>query len=305
MTKPDSIYLRPPRIEKTLKKTKYTSGHSSEYFYMAPEIHVSLFQNEMPFFSFENDLWALGCLFVELFCDLTPIFQAVDNRQLLQKIIELLGFPSPETAKKLKIKKELMDYLEHFEMGEILPQIMQCLSPKETSVISSLLKYDPTSRCPIEKLMQLKFFDLEGETANELADDFMGTRTLIQEFKEANGAEGDSCLSPETNSDSENGNGNNQDEPEAQWWNSEPYESYENILVQRNQDKEEETNHNGTPIGPKETIQIELNDSKGSIGIEDQPLYIVRFGKIKNISRPNGFILLLHEQSSIESPWVF
>ena len=62
-------------------------SQSDYYWYSAPE---ELLQEQA---SPVCDVWALGCIYAEMFVSLKPLFQGVSDTQKLTKMFEVLGVP--------------------------------------------------------------------------------------------------------------------------------------------------------------------------------------------------------------------
>jgi len=128
-----SIYLRPFHLDlieanfhtfqndnnhQKLKNNAYNDfkhKYKPEFWYSAPELlfrNVSMTEKEDYLMSTKSsigtfrqpeylsnemslDMWSLGCIFSELFLTLTPLFQAVDQTDQINKFIEVLFFLIP------------------------------------------------------------------------------------------------------------------------------------------------------------------------------------------------------------------
>jgi serine/threonine protein kinase len=64
------------------------SQRSDLFWYSSPE---ELFGNDFLAVKSSSDVWALGCLFAEMFASLTPLFQAVDHTEKVYRMLEMLG----------------------------------------------------------------------------------------------------------------------------------------------------------------------------------------------------------------------
>jgi len=72
------------------KERERSGRESKRLWYKAPEM---LYRTK--YYSFETDIWAVGCLFAEMALGV-PLFISNSEIDLLFKIYNLTGSPSPE-----------------------------------------------------------------------------------------------------------------------------------------------------------------------------------------------------------------
>ena len=137
-------------------------------WYRAPEVllHAKKYNEAI-------DMWALGCLFAELFlCD--PIFKGNDNEShhsfesdQMQKIVSILGFPDAdwEDMDTLPLYKNYRKSVDSklivstvTKKSESLKQVCQIDDPDALVLLSNLLVFDPSQRITAEKALALPYF---------------------------------------------------------------------------------------------------------------------------------------------------
>ena len=87
--KRDLIYFGPPKIVKD-----YTNDCTFLWYSSPEEIFIEdkIYDNNE--YSKYNDIWSLGCIICELFFINFPLFQAYSQNEKINKIIDIIGFPS-------------------------------------------------------------------------------------------------------------------------------------------------------------------------------------------------------------------
>ena len=120
-------------------------------WYRAPELMLG--ENK---YSFGVDLWALGCIFVELITK-KPVFQGDCQIDQIYKIFQLLG--SPDDASWPGITK-LAFYRENFPKFRAsgIENIVPCLSIDGLDLLKKLLCLDPRKRISAKEALCHDFF---------------------------------------------------------------------------------------------------------------------------------------------------
>jgi len=82
----------------------YKSGFTyvQSRYYRSPEIVLGI-----PY-SQAADMWSLGCIIAELTTG-RPLFPAIDENELLELFIMVIGIPPPEMIEKAKKKNKFFD----------------------------------------------------------------------------------------------------------------------------------------------------------------------------------------------------
>lgn len=184
------VYLRPFKLRfegtnllytKKMKNSKNSQSIAdSRSWYMAPEQTIKDFKQinyaepdsddsfgsdrDKGFSDFSSDMWALGCVFAEMFVSLTPVFQSVDTFDRIIRFFEVLGIPKKEDV--FYMSQELYDtILEHLNSRiyndnefPLITELVKSLSKSEAKVLNSLLLFNPNKRPRCEILIQFPFF---------------------------------------------------------------------------------------------------------------------------------------------------
>ena len=114
-------------------------------------------------YSIGVDLWALGCIFVELFVG-EPLFRAKCELELLFKFCQILGTPTIDNCPNLR------EYYDNPERktgppmrlpknieGLRLNEILAGYDPKAIDLINKLLTYDPNKRITAKEALKHPF----------------------------------------------------------------------------------------------------------------------------------------------------
>ena len=101
------------------------------------------------------DVWALGCIFCEVFVSLTPLFQSAEVSEKITKIFQCLGVPP---------FAEVADYMsrhlyETFTSGVYIDkpyheQLFGNLPVNEYSMLTGMLSFDPAIRPSCKELLE-------------------------------------------------------------------------------------------------------------------------------------------------------
>ncbi|XP_033827118.1 cyclin-dependent kinase 6 [Periophthalmus magnuspinnatus] len=116
-------------------------------WYRAPEVLLnSVYMSSV-------DIWSAGCIFAELFL-LRPLFQGYTEVQQLQKIFEVIGFPSEEDWPK----DSPLLYQSHQGLASSCTKLLSNLGPDESNLLSQCLAFRPSSRISAAKALAHPFF---------------------------------------------------------------------------------------------------------------------------------------------------
>ncbi|CCE65490.1 hypothetical protein TPHA_0L01350 [Tetrapisispora phaffii CBS 4417] len=135
-------------------------------WYRAPELMLGA-KHYMP----AIDLWAVGCIFAELI-GLQPIFKGeeakMDSKKTvpfqanqLQKIIEVLGTPSPKNWPNIEQYPEFEQLLKFPKCNDTLPAWYHSTGGKDKNALNllyCLLKYDPLTRIDALQALDHDYF---------------------------------------------------------------------------------------------------------------------------------------------------
>lgn len=131
------LYLCPFRI--------ITDVAKEDNYYLSPELLTGVSDLSV---QMAADIWALGCIYAELFISITPLFQGVTSYEKLLRMFEVLGVPewrcvemymTWETYKGLKALCEEVDYAFKAKV-------------EEDEVLGEMLKFSLNERPSIEEI---------------------------------------------------------------------------------------------------------------------------------------------------------
>lgn len=129
-------------------------------YYRAPEL---IFGNDN--YSYEIDIWATGCVFLELFTGI-PVFKGLnDGNQFIQQVY-VLGPPTALEYSKLIEKSNISPKLiAKIKMIQPKTSIRQILNNRERSseaedLLKLMLSYDPSKRPSPEDCLKHQFFKI-------------------------------------------------------------------------------------------------------------------------------------------------
>lgn len=116
-------------------------------WYRAPEVLLnSVYMSSV-------DIWSAGCIFAELFL-LRPLFQGYTEVQQLQKIFEVIGFPSEEDWPK----DSPIPYQVHWGPASSCTKQLTDLGPDVYDLLTQCLAFRPNSRISAVKALAHPFF---------------------------------------------------------------------------------------------------------------------------------------------------
>ena len=145
----------------------YTPGVVT-LWYRAPELLMGVKK-----YSSATDIWALGCIFVELISK-KPLFPGKGELGQISKIAEILGAPSEErwqgfnrlpNAKRLNFQKSPPESSLRSRMEEAVHAAeSEPMSGNEMDLLEKMILYDPRQRISAEDALKHPYF-LEAPTA--------------------------------------------------------------------------------------------------------------------------------------------
>ena len=122
----------------------------SDYnWYCAPE---ELLQEQS---SAACDVWALGCVYAEMFVSLTPLFQGVSTQQKLTKMFEVLGVPEFEEVQQYMSSDTYEDISASVTPESAQGDLLSALSEQERRLLLSMLQFDPNARKSLDDIQAL------------------------------------------------------------------------------------------------------------------------------------------------------
>jgi serine/threonine protein kinase len=112
-------------------------------YYRAPELLLG-----STTYSFDIDMWALGCTFFEILTG-EVLFPGADDEDQLQVVVDSLGLPSL-TAVPSSMSPKSASTLERvkfrFQQSDRMGSMMCALDPEARDLVSRLLQWDPANR---------------------------------------------------------------------------------------------------------------------------------------------------------------
>jgi len=133
-----------------LLNCKYTQGVVTLY-YRAPEILLGAVE-----YSREIDIWALGCIFAEIFLGRT-LFKGDSEIDQIFKIFQILGTPSEE---HFPCVLQYKNFKTCFPTWHKVPLRTVCSDLNEDGIdlLEKMLCYDPLERISAASILSHKFF---------------------------------------------------------------------------------------------------------------------------------------------------
>ena len=113
------------------------------------------------------DIWSVGCILGEMLIG-RPLFPGTSTMNQLERIIQVLGSPTPEGIKAIN-SPFAGTMLERF--AKLPPKSLKDLIPNgevdSLDFISSCLQFEPLKRPPVETLLQHPYVAQFHKPANE------------------------------------------------------------------------------------------------------------------------------------------
>jgi sporulation-specific mitogen-activated protein kinase SMK1 len=163
-------------------KSTPITNYVATRWYRAPELILSATN-----YSKSVDLWAVGCILVELY-GRRPLFPGNNQVNQIYEIIKVLGSPSPEMLRKLSWKS-LSPTRPHYSKTE-WKQLYPFASELGLDLMERLLRWDPSTRLDINETISHKFLkpvrQRESEPVFETIFDFSFevSSTTMSELKQ-------------------------------------------------------------------------------------------------------------------------
>lgn len=146
------------------REVALNSGGMTEYvvtrFYRAPEVML-----DSQHYSKAVDIWSVGCTFYELITG-KPLFKAPNYLDLVKMMIKVLGKPDEDQLKFIT-NEHALKYIQ--ELPPTQPRKptdgVKYENPLALDLIDKCLKFDPSKRLTVEKVLCHPYFDglSEGE----------------------------------------------------------------------------------------------------------------------------------------------
>lgn len=176
--KPGNILIDPSKRTLTIidlgLATYYTPGTQLSHkagsrFYKAPELLCGYVH-----YSYYVDIWAFGCIVLDMCVKRHPMWKARNNADQLRKIVAVLGFDGLSAmVNKYHLKPELdLDTLAHYTSLDLMSFKDKTNSSTMSQELMDLVKlcfvYDPDERPSVTELINLPVFDEVREEALRL-----------------------------------------------------------------------------------------------------------------------------------------
>ena len=110
-------------------------------YYRAPEIMMN-----PAGYSFPIDIWSAGCVFAELLLR-KVLFPGKSHMEMLQRILNLIGKPSPEEIAQVK-EEHPRRFLEKFPNVEKMDfaKVFSNATPEAVDLLDQMLRFSPENR---------------------------------------------------------------------------------------------------------------------------------------------------------------
>ncbi|CAG9335461.1 unnamed protein product [Blepharisma stoltei] len=153
-----TVLLRPFKIN--------PDAQNDSFWYSPPETLT-----ESSFFAgqFSSDVWAIGCIFAEIFISLTPLFQAPGKKEKLLKMFEILGIPQYQEVEEYMpwemyrelrtLAKQNIEPLKHLLFGS--------LTSKERELVTKMLSFNIDKRSTCREIAGFPWGSVEYSSAKD------------------------------------------------------------------------------------------------------------------------------------------
>jgi len=137
-------------------------SHVMNRYYRAPELLFGLSD-----YSTKIDMWAAGCIFIEMFMK-KPLFPGKNESMQLFEVLSILGTPSKEDQEYLysnlspKIKEKInkLDNFSTVDFKEIFPKNYSKTDIEQAvDLLGKMLVWDPKNRIDADTASKHKFFN--------------------------------------------------------------------------------------------------------------------------------------------------
>ena len=114
-----------------------------DFWYAPPEglTELECFSGRIP-----SDIWALGCIFAEMFVSLTPLFQGLDSQEKLQRMFEVLGIPKFSEVQEYMSWEIYRAIRSRVKGAPFKLELFKCLNDEERDLLESMLEFSPEKR---------------------------------------------------------------------------------------------------------------------------------------------------------------
>ena len=128
------------------------TAYVSTRWYRAPEVLL-----RMQGYSSAVDIFAAGCVFAELYL-MRPLFPGTSDLDQLSKLCAVLGTPSEVEWQSGYRLAEQRSYAFPQCPAQSLHSLLPAASPEAISLMSEMLRWNPSHRPPAEDLLKRPFF---------------------------------------------------------------------------------------------------------------------------------------------------
>lgn len=158
---PDLVKIADFGLAREIRSKPPYTDYVSTRWYRAPEILLRSTSYSAP-----SDLWAIGCIFSELW-SLRPLFPGTSELDQLFKICTVLGVPNKDTwpeghklAEKMRFKWPTVA-ASNLDTRPNLKRMCPPASDEGLELLTALLAYNPRSRPTASQALKYSFFDLQ------------------------------------------------------------------------------------------------------------------------------------------------
>jgi len=166
------------------EEDEYKTTYVVTRWYRAPEVILKASE-----YTKAIDIWSIGCIFAELL-GRTPLFPGQNYLDQLQRIIAVLGTPSPVDMEYITNDKAL-DYMKSLPKRSKLPlkNLYADATPEALDLLEKMLVFNPEKRYTAEECLAHPYFEeYHSAEAEPLADEvfdwswdnFEPTKELLQ-----------------------------------------------------------------------------------------------------------------------------
>ena len=103
------------------------------------------------------DIWALGCIFAEIFVSLTPLFQAAGFQEMISRLFEVLGTPEfgeVEAYISYEIFENVRDQVDSRDVVPLGDRLYEMLPKTEANLLIGMLSFDPYKRPTCKEILE-------------------------------------------------------------------------------------------------------------------------------------------------------
>ena len=188
------VYLRPflvdfEEINEKINDSCLNNTYSS--FYKSPEEtfisdYIGKNSRKNQNFLIECDLWALGCVFLDIFKENEgkPLFWTKNAEEKLFVFFEILEFPEKKAIPFLdeNYYQEIKKIIERkLKKSDVLSEIMKDFEREQREIVKNLLVFDPEKRANLESLLKLDFFQKKIKVSRYSSDEKISKKLFSEE----------------------------------------------------------------------------------------------------------------------------